>query len=165
MLTTRLRLSIALLALILVGTTAHAHGLRVSVQPEIDALRGQALYADGTAARGERVELHELDGAGAPVATAVTDADGRFRLPASTGRTYRVVVEGDEGHRAEAIAVLAAPAAGAEVSAAIRAEIAPLREDLARLEHRIRMGDVIGGVGFIVGLFGAAAWWMAHRRR
>ena len=154
----------AALVLTLAAAAAHAHALRLSVQPEVDALRGQALYADGTAARGERVELFEVGGAQSPVATAVTDAEGRFRLPAAPGRTYRVVVEGDEGHRAEAIAVLAAPAAGAELGAAIRAELAPLRQDLARLEHRIRMSDVIGGVGFIVGLFGAAAWWMARRR-
>lgn len=166
----------AALTLAVVGVGAHAHGLRISVQPQVDALAGQVLYADGSPARDERVAL--FDGAGkTPVATTVTDADGRFRVGAVAGRTYRVVAQGDEGHRAEASVVLAPAAtvpgaAGASdpsasaagLSAAIRAEIAPLRADLARLEQRIRLSDLIGGVGFLVGLFGFMAWFKSRRR-
>lgn len=153
-----------LLIVALTGPLAHAHGLRVSVQAEIDALRGQAFYADGTPAAGSRVEIYDLADGDVPAAAGITDADGRFYLAAALGRSYRVVVDGDEGHRAEAVAMLAPAAAGMELSAALRAEIAPLREDVARLQQRIRMSDVIGGIGFIVGLFGGIAWLMARRR-
>lgn len=150
--------------LALMTATAQGHGLHVSVQPEVDALRGQASFADGTPAAGARVELFGLADEGTPAVASITDAEGRFRFPAAPGGSYRVVVDGGEGHRAEAIAQLAPPAAGVELSAALRLELAPLREDIARLEQRIRLSDVIGGVGLIVGLFGGAAW-LASRRR
>lgn len=156
--------------LLAVATAVLAHGLRVTVLADGDALRGQAFYADGSPAKGERVTLFAAPDGMAALAQTVTDADGRFRLPAEAGRSYRVVVDGDEGHRAEAMVVAGsgvkagAAAASAELAGLIRAEVAPLREDLARLEARTRLADVIGGVGIIVGLVGLLAWWRARRR-
>jgi nickel transport protein len=106
-----------------------------------------------------------------PLAEASTDAQGRFRLPLTVAGSYRVVVEGDEGHRVEAAldwtSVTAASTAGsaAAVAAAVRAEVAPLREDIARLQARVRLSDLVGGIGFVVGLFGAYAWWRARPHR
>lgn len=162
-----LRLLFLVLGLALLGNAA-AHGLRVSAQAEAEGLRGQAFYADGSPARDERVALYEGDAA-QPLAQARTDADGRFRLPLTHAGRYRVVVDGDEGHRAEAAVVWAPMAAAAtaavdaaQLAAAVRAEVAPLREDLARLEGRIRLSDLIGGIGLIVGAAGLLAWWRAR---
>lgn len=151
------------------AATAAAHSLRVSVQAEADGLRGRAFYADGTPARREPVTLFGVD-ASAPLAATQTDADGRFRLPLQAPGTYRVVVEGDEGHRAEATVVWSPSPATAGTDAAVlaalvRAEIAPLREDLARLEARTRLADLVGGVGILIGLAGAWAWWRARAKR
>lgn len=170
----------SLLGLALPGSAA-AHGLRVSAQAEADGLRGQAFYADGIPARDEAVALYAGD-ASQPQAQARTDADGRFRLPLTRAGRYRVVVDGDEGHRGEAAVVWAplAAAAGtasatatnaaptaavdaAQLAAAVRAEVAPLREDLARLHARIRLSDLVGGIGLIVGAVGLLAWWRARR--
>jgi nickel transport protein len=147
-----------------------AHGLNLSLQAAADGVVGQAFYADGTPARNEAVTLFGTD-ADKPLAEASTDAQGRFRLPLTVAGTYRVVVEGDEGHRVEAAldwtSVTAAPTAdsAAAVAAAVRAEVAPLREDIARLQARVRLSDLVGGIGFVVGLFGAYAWWRARARR
>ena len=156
------RLPAVLLALLLAvpALAAHAHGLNVSLQPEGDGLRGQALYADGTPARGERVELTR-QGQTAVLAQAQTDEAGRFRLAPLAAGSYTVTVEGDEGHRAQASAVFAP--AGSLEAAALRAELAPLREDLARLERRLRLQDVLGGLGWLVGLAGLYAWWRSQR--
>ncbi|MFT3758920.1 hypothetical protein [Thauera sp.] len=74
---------------------------------------------------------------------------------------YRVVVEGDEGHRseAEALRVESGAAAAADADA-----LRLLREDIARLEQRIRLQDILGGIGYILGLAGLSAWFMARRR-
>lgn len=147
-----------------------AHGLNLSLQAAADGVVGQAFYADGSPARNEAVTLFGAD-AGKPLAEASTDAQGRFRLPLTVAGTYRVVVDGDEGHRAEAAIVwapvMAAPTAesAAALAAAVRAEVAPLREDIARLQARVRLADLVGGIGFVVGLFGAYAWWRARAHR
>jgi nickel transport protein len=188
----------AALALLLTATVgvAAAHGLHLSAQPQADGIRGQAFYADGQPARREYVAVYGVD-ASQPLAESSTDADGRFSLPLAAAGTYRVVVEGDEGHRAETriawapaggsavtasgspssapanaarsaeagpAAATAAPVDAAALAAAVRAEVAPLREDLARLEARVRLSDLIGGIGIVVGLAGAFALWRARRR-
>jgi nickel transport protein len=177
----RLRTLAALLLACLLGLAlpggAAAHGLRVSVQAEADGLRGQAFYADGSPARDEAVALYAGE-ARQPQAQARTDADGRFRLPLTQAGRYRVVVDGDEGHRGEAAIVWAPLAAAsgttsgaattatvdaAQLAAAVRAEVAPLREDIARLQARIRLSDLVGGIGLIVGAVGLLAWWRARR--
>lgn len=174
------RLLAALLCWVVLSP-ALAHRLHVAVQADAAGLRGQAYYADGTPAARERVSLL---GAGAAVlASTTTDAHGRFELALASAGSYRVVVSADEGHRAEAqidwtplpattAKVAAEPPAAAEASAAtavlaaaVRAEIAPLREDLARLEARVRLADVVGGVGILLGAFGAWAWWRSRARR
>jgi nickel transport protein len=170
------RLLAALLCLVVLSP-ALAHRLHVAVQADAAGLRGQAYYADGTPAARERVSLL---GAGAAVlASTTTDAHGRFELALASAGSYRVVVSADEGHRAEAqidwtplLPVTAAPpteataaaADAAALAAAVRAEVAPLREDLARLEARVRLADVVGGVGILVGAFGVWAWWRSRVR-
>jgi len=158
--------------LALLPTAAGAHALRVSVQADADGVHGQALYADGTPARKEPVSLYGGDAA-RPLAETRTDANGRFRVPLAAAGTYRVVIDGEEGHRIETSidwsplqAAAGTPAAdlAAVVGAAVRSEAAPLREDLARLEGRIWFAELVGGVGILVGLAGALAWWRARRR-
>ncbi len=151
---------------------ARAHGLRVSVQAQPDGVAGQAFYSDQTPAAGDRVELYAPPDAAEPIAHQASDAQGRFRFQAAPGRMYRVVVEGEEGHRSEAQIMLAplpgstAPGAdAAALGAVVRTELAPLREDLAHLETRIRLHDLIGGIGYLVGLVGLYAWWRARRSR
>lgn len=162
---------------------ALAHGLRVAVQSDSVGLVGRVSYSDGSAAHGERVDLHVPSAAAQPTHSTVTDADGRFRFEAPDGQAVRVVAWGDEGHRAETQAVwtapgaapsagtststAASPALSADVAAlvarAVRDEVQPLRDDVARLDQRTRLADLVAGLGLIVGLAGAIAWWRARR--
>ncbi|MCW5625609.1 MAG: carboxypeptidase regulatory-like domain-containing protein [Burkholderiales bacterium] len=146
-----------------------AHALRMTVADDQGTVRGQLFYSDETVAVKDRVDL--LDAAGAELQHTFTDARGGFvfaRVP--TGQ-YRIVAEGEEGHRIEATLGVLAPqsAAGAAASvpgsdvAALRGEILALRQDLQRYEQRVRMGDVLGGVGLIFGVTGFVAWWRGRR--
>jgi len=162
------RLLVALLWLAAM-TPALAHRLNVAVQAEATGLRGQAYYADGTPAVRESVTLWSADATA--LASTTTDAQGRFHLALATAGSYRVVVSADEGHRAEASIdwtplppAASAAADAAALAAAVRAEIAPLRADLARLEARVRLADLVGGVGILVGVVGAWAWWRSRVR-
>ncbi|CAL94836.1 carboxypeptidase-like regulatory domain-containing protein [Azoarcus olearius] len=150
-----------LLALALgAASAAHAHGLTLTAQGEGAQLVGRVAYTDDTPAAGIYVSASLAQGDGTMVTEGNSDAEGRFRLPAPAGKRLRVVAEGEEGHRVEVIAEPLAPA-GDEASVAA---LGLLREDIARLEHRLRMQDIIGGIGYIVGLAGIAAWVSARRR-
>ena len=158
--------ALAALPAILLGSAllaagpALAHGLWLSVHAEGEAVVGQARYSDQTAAAGLFIDI--LDPAtGATLAQGSSSADGRFRIGVPPLPRYRVVVEGDEGHRseAEALRVESGAAAAADADA-----LRLLREDIARLEQRIRLQDILGGIGYILGLAGLSAWFMARRR-
>ncbi|MCV2219504.1 hypothetical protein [Thauera sp. Sel9] len=137
---------------------ALAHGLWVSAHAEDEAVVGQARYSDQTAAAGLFVDV--LDPAtGATLAQGSSGADGRFRIAVPPLPRYRIVVDGDEGHRSEAEAVRVAAGGTADADA-----LRLLREDIARLEQRIRLQDILGGIGYILGLAGLSAWFMARRR-
>ncbi|WP_114648939.1 carboxypeptidase regulatory-like domain-containing protein [Pseudothauera hydrothermalis] len=134
-----------------------SHGLYVTAHAEQGAVVGLAAYSDHSPAAGLFVEI--TDAAGREVlAQGVSGDDGRFRIGVPERAAYHVAVEGEEGHRAEVN--VARLACGALDGEALRL----LREDLSRLEHRIQLRDVLGGLGYIVGLFGLAAWFMARRR-
>ncbi|MFC4252991.1 carboxypeptidase regulatory-like domain-containing protein [Sinimarinibacterium flocculans] len=148
-----------------------AHGLRVVAAPQADGIAGRAFYSDETPATGETVLL--FDAGGARLATTQTVDDGRFVFALSRHGEYLVVAEGEEGHRAETRVRVgplppsaASPVAAlddARLAALIRGELQPLREDIARYEKRIRLQNIVAGLGFIVGLAGAWVWWRARR--
>ena len=180
---------LALLALAC-STAAFAHGLRLHLQADGTTVRGQAFYADGSPAAGTRVAFLGPQEPALELGSAVTDAQGRFAANLAAAGVVRVVVEGEEGHRAEgSVTLVPSPAAAAAVAspsaavpgpslsaaaagalfdearlrAALRAELQPLREQVARLEHRLRVADAIAGVGFLVGIAGAWALFRARR--
>jgi len=162
------------LALIAAATGAGAHALHLSLQTEASGVRGQAFFADGRPARGAAVAVYAAAD-DRPQARAHSDAEGRFHLPLAAAGDFRVVVDDGRGHRAETAlrwepaptttdATELAPVVAQTVSTAVRAELVPLREDLARLQARTRLAEAIGGVGMLIGLFGALAWWRARHR-
>lgn len=157
----RVRLGLAA-ACVLATAGVQAHGLTLTAQGEGAYVTGQALYSDRTPATGIFVSVSLEDG-GKPVAEGATGADGRFRLAAPAGQRLRVVAEGEEGHRTETIAEPIAVAI--TDTEAATATLRLLREDIARLEHRMRLQDILGGLGYIVGIAGIAAWIAARRRR
>ena len=52
----------------------------------------------------------------------------------------------------------------AMVSRAVQQQIRPLREDLIAYADAVRVSDVMGGIGYIVGIFGALAYVLSLRR-
>lgn len=56
------------------------------------------------------------------------------------------------------------PALEAAIERAVARQMRPLREQLMAAEDRIRLSDILGALGYILGLTGFAIWW-SHRRR
>lgn len=56
------------------------------------------------------------------------------------------------------------PAMESAIEHAVARQIRPLREQLAAAEDRIRFQDILGGIGYILGLTGLALWWTSRRQ-
>ena len=54
------------------------------------------------------------------------------------------------------------PALAAAIERAVARQVRPLREELAEARARARLQDVLGGIGYIVGVAGLALWWRAR---
>jgi hypothetical protein len=105
-----------------------AHGLLAQVRAEADAIVGTAYFSNGERAAGVWVELYDLTTTGPAIASTAAGSAGEFRFSGDEGRRYRVILHGDEGHRAEFDIALAPKAKGAlrdENESATDAEFAP----------------------------------------
>ena len=76
----------------------------------------------------------------------------------------KVVVEGEEGHRAAVVAdrITATQNTPTQVS---DESLLLLRGDIAQLRDKIYLHDILGGIGYIVGIAGIAAWLSARKLR
>jgi nickel transport protein len=170
-----MRLPAVLLVLALSAGPALAHKLKLFAQAEGMDLVGTAYFAGGGKAAGLDGRVAAADGS--PVATFRTDADGAFRVAAGRRQDHLLTVDSADGHAATARVAAAdlpdtlpsggmvSPAGDAVLDAALARQLRPLREQIDALENRTRLGDVIGGIGFIFGLFGIAAWMAARKEK
>lgn len=140
---------------LLFSTNLFAHGLHLSAQYDGQQITGKAYYSDQTPAVEtyvEAVKPNETE----PVVYGKTDKEGRFALPLTQDGTFTVIVEGMEGHRAEAQVQKI-------VAQTNTADMQLLREEIEQLKNKIYLRDVLGGIGYILGLFGIVAWLKARK--
>lgn len=172
--------------------TALAHKAVVAAYLTGGRLQGEGAYNDGSVAQGANITVLAADGR--VLAETKTDNEGYFDIPApSGGFPWKIVLSDGAGHRAEfeleaeAEAATAGPAqapaaadqpAGQSVSldraqmeaamaAVLDRRLAPIKAQLARLasEQPGRLSQIVGGIGWILGLVGVAAFFQARRRR
>jgi len=174
------------------GATAWAHKMVVFATVQGKTIHGDVYYQDGSPA--QRVAVSVLGPTGDTVGTATTDAEGKFTYPPQSRFPHKFVVDGGFGHRAEyTVPVDELPAdrledpagsppsepsqgGGSEFAEASRSDLAAeiqalnrqiiaLREDLGKWKTALRMQDVMGGVGYILGILGVFSYFLAGRRR
>jgi nickel transport protein len=171
-----------LLVLLLLAGPAQAHKLKLFVTTEGPVILGDAYFSGGDKAQGISGEVRGLDGRLA--GTITTGTDGSFRFTAASRMDHVISVDGGDGHSATATvaaadlpaslpagtaAVTVAPQAPppAEmdaVEAAVARQIRPLRQQLDAYEDKLRLHDILGGIGTIFGVFGVLAWISAQRK-
>ena len=166
-------------AAILLFAVAHAHAHRINILalPEGTLINGYVYYADGAPASG--LPVHVRDVSGNSVTTLETDGEGRFTYQPDDSDTLVFVVETADGHRAETavdfdsmksdsvngVFQSAVPTAGLgseDIQRIVQHEIAPLRIQLDAYERQTRFRDILGGIGYIVGVTGLWAWWKSR---
>lgn len=130
---------------------AYAHGLNLSLTDGDEAITGEVTFTDGAPLVGAAVELRpaaEGNPAATPAATR-TDADGRYAFPAPhRAGEYRLIAEDGLGHRSEIVFV----ARGDQR----KVESTPSHSPWLRW---------LSGLGYLVGLFGIASWWLSKRNK
>lgn len=166
-----------------------AHKMNVFASAEGKTIRGKAYFSGGGPAR--NVTVTAYDPLGEEIGKTTTDNEGRFTLEARFHCDYQLLAETGDGHGGQYIlAALALPtdlpnkgaaspasvfpatskpqptvAVSADQLAGLRAEIVRLEEQLNAHENHIRMTDILGGIGYIAGISGAAYYYFGVRRK
>ena len=160
-----LRILTALFPLLLSAPHALAHALYVFAQYDGQTVTGKSYYSDMTPAAETYVEVLR-HGENQPLMTGKTDSRGYFHFPlvVEPKVALKVVVEGEEGHRAAVVAdrITATPNTPTQAS---DESLLLLRGDIAQLRDKISLHDILGGIGYIVGIAGIAAWLSARKLR
>jgi len=167
--------STALLAV----SSANAHRMDLIAHVHGSEIHGEAHFHGGIAAKDATVTA--LDPAGEKIGETETDEQGAFTLVAKFCCDHRLVVKTADGHGAQCTIAAGQlpsslpPRAGAadhhhashehDQSESIRADLASLREQLHGYEQKTRLRDVLGGIGYILGIAGIAFYLLGLRRR
>lgn len=106
-----------------------------------------------------RVPASELAGARATTARADSDGAGRDTQPETrtAATSTHQPIESDPN--------VLAPGLESAIERALARQINPLREQLLAAEDQVRLRDILGGLGYILGLTGLALWWRCRARR
>ena len=171
-----------LLILCLLSSVSLSHKVVTLIDAVGLLIEGQIGFSNGAIAQqGTPVDVFRN---GEKVDTVIVDGLGHFRYDAKHVADYTFIADMGSGHVAkmEVSAVeLSGPAHKKKGSAAVNRrqgdgqceadieqvvarQIRPLRQDILALSERRQLMDLVGGIGFIVGLFGFIAWRQARRR-
>jgi nickel transport protein len=178
------------LALALAPLPALAHKVIASVFPSGAQIEGEIGFSNGDMAKATTVTV--TDPSGRPLGQAVTDDNGAFTFTPTEAVDHLFHADLGAGHVADVTmpaadvakvlgkAVAAAPAsAAADASAApaapsaidpeaiaaiVRDEMRPLRQEIAAYKEKNDLQSILGGIGYIFGLFGLGFYLAARRR-
>ncbi|MFO1070287.1 MAG: hypothetical protein U1E14_17365 [Geminicoccaceae bacterium] len=152
---------------------SYAHELKLFASRIGDRIEGRVYFVGGDPAL-VTVRIEPSNGA-EPVAVSTGD-DGRFVATVAAADWYRLVANVGDGHATETTVGGAPPLSAAEPSsgapvtvgaaeleAIVARQLEPLREQLAAAEERVRLRDILGGIGYVVGIAGLAAWFTSRR--
>jgi nickel transport protein len=172
------RLAAALAVLLLFALPAEAHRLKLFAQATGENIAGYGFFIGGGRPQGADLVVTTPDGK--EVSRLKTGTDGGFSFtPPAPGRYHLSLAAGD-GHFAEldisTDGTVAAPAAvapqasvptdlDARIETAVARQIRPLLEAYDAADGRVRFNDLLGGLGWIVGLAGLWAWLRSRRDR
>ena len=188
------RLFAAMLALTLAlcPLPALAHKVIASVFPSGSDIEGEIGFSNGDMAVGKTVQVYEDQGA--LLGEAVTDEDGFFIYTPTSPVTHIFRADLGAGHvanvempAAEVAALMGkdpaptAPAtpttaansaapqslsdeAKSEIARIVRDEMRPLRREIAALREHRDLQSILGGIGYIIGLFGFGFYLAARRK-
>jgi len=170
-----------------IPSLALAHKISAFVDVDGNNVSLVSYFSDGTPAKNAKVTVYDSNGK--VVLRGKTDKEGEFDFKIEKPGKYKAVVNAELGHRAvttfqignaaeetsnsretekeqktEAVSNISER----EIRKVIREELRPIHRELLKIEERessISYKDVIGGLGWIAGIFGAFMFGYCVRRR
>ena len=155
-------------------SVSQAHQIFVFAAEEGDVIVGRVYYAGDVPA--PEMEVEVTDGIGTMLGETVTDENGRFEFAPQHRVQHVFVVQTEDGHRATfavdlplhtpSIEDYVVPLGGEyfEIEMMER-QLRKELEEIDRKKNQVRARDVIGGIGYIVGLMGLIAFWKSRSKR
>ena len=171
-----------------------AHKITAFTDLEDGKLSIYSYFSDGTPAKHAKVTIYD-EKTGRVVITGYTDKKGDYSCKLPRPGKYKVVVLAELGHRAvsevnyggsssgentgkvsegkseEASSKTVSIGSGVsaeEIRKIVREELKPIDSKLLKIEEKvssISLTEVFGGLGWIVGIFGAAAFGFTYGRK
>ncbi|SMX36849.1 cobalt ABC transporter permease [Maliponia aquimaris] len=168
-----------------------AHNVIAAVFPSGSAIEGEIGFSNGDMAADQPVEVYGPDGA--LLGTTRTDAEGFFLFTPTQPVAHSFRADMGAGHVADvtlaaedvarilgtapaptpepaANAPAAPPGSGltaadrAEIATLLRDELRPLRREIAAYREKNDLQTILGGLGYILGLFGLGFYLAARRQ-
>lgn len=187
-------LSLFLILASLVWTApALAHKVNVFAYAEGGTIFTESFFVDGTPCRECRITAYDSEEN--VVAEGITDGEGLYSFAVTGSKDVTIVIEASMGHRNEITmttaekgdenvtvrkteaSVALSPGDKTSVSAGeieevvgriLEEKLKPIRGSIFRLQQymeRPSLGQILGGIGWIVGLTGAYLWGASRRSR
>lgn len=181
---------LTLLGILAFHGSAQAHQLKVFAHAKQDRITGEVYFAGGQKLENAPVSLTSLN-ADEEIANTRTDADGRFSFPVNVRQGYRISANSGDGHVAHwdvqrSEVIMSEPESDSLqasnpssppplyerqsgnlktlIESAVSGQVAPLRAELQEVRDERRIQDILGGIGYIVGLAGLGMFWFSRRR-
>ena len=179
---------------LLMGTPALAHKLSLFAGATGAEIDGKAYFKGGQGARGIAIRIlgpdgtvlgeTETDSEGRFRFTTTQRVDHLITAEVGDGHRAEFTVRASElpeslpGPSGQAAApapttttasspvseTAPSPDISRQVEEAVARQVHPLREQIAALEDGIRLRDILGGIGYLVGIAGLMAWLGARRK-
>lgn len=185
----RLVVSLISACLLSFSPVSHGHKVIFDVFASAGVMEGELGFSNGDMAVNARIEV--FDQSGALIGSVDTDAEGffiytpskgvdhYFRADLGAGHVGEVMVSAtefaqDAGLSVEASLLPASPTAVTEVGQAsdvaakdlakLSAEVRQLRKELRAYKDSNDLQSILGGIGYIVGIFGLLFYLAARRK-
>lgn len=167
------KLFVVMAGILLFPGLAEAHKLNVFASQKGDEITGYGYFKGNV--RAQNIDVLLLNEAEEILQTTKTNEKGEFRFVVKGGGPFIVLVKTIDGHQGRwvlgarsKITTKTAPQTAATSVQVDQSEVLhqlqDLKEQLAGYEEKTRLHDVLGGIGYIVGLFGLA-YGVAARRK
>ena len=144
-----------------------SHGVSITAHWEGEEVHTDRYFADGKPVGNARVVAYDMNGD--VTLEGLTDETGTWNFPNPKVGDLRIVIKTASGHKSEAVLKKGSIRGRTEYQEqTIDSRLTSIQESILELEKRISkpgISEILGGLGWIIGLAGAFLWGMSRRRR